>query len=316
VLLNETNFVSQTETSLRFIDHGAHRVAVLSGNPRASGTPLVFLHGFTGSVHFWPAWLPPSIRDHRRWHSIGLPGHWPGGFSSRGSAQGDGSDINITAESFAEILAAVIRKLSPTQPVALIGHSTGGFAALNLAARAPELVVNVVSVSGFAVGKWHGLLGRLQMLASRGWAGQRASAMLWSLTTFNPAVFRRLLRINAAKLELNSPVRESLLDLGARDAGRHDPAILAKLMANIRRFDIRPLLDGICAPTLIAGGDRDPIIRYEHTCELASEIRGAELVTFRDVGHLFFVECSDLFQHVLEDWIDRHCDPCEWKRTA
>lgn len=308
--------MSQTETSLRFIDHGAYRVAVLSGNPHASGTPLVFLHGFAGSVYFWPAWLPPSVRDHRQWHSIGLPGHWPGGFRPGEFAKADGSGTNFSAELFAEILAAVLRRLSPTQPVALIGHSTGGFAALNLAARAPELVVNVVSVSGFAVGKWHGIPGRHQTLASCGSAGRRASAMLWSLMTSHPAVFRRLLLINVAKLERISTEREPLLDLGAHDARRHDPAILANLLADIRRFDIRPLLSGIRVPTLIAGGDCDPIIRYQHTCELASEIRGAELVTFRHVGHLFFVECSDLFQHVLEDWIDRHCEPCTLQRTA
>ncbi len=299
------------ETELQFIQHGGHRVAVLSGNPHAAGTPLVFLHGIAGSVHFWPALLPPSIRDHRRWYSIGLPGHYPG--ESSGAVDYDG---NTSAEMFVEILAAVIRRLSPTQPVALIGYSTGGFAALNLAACAPELVASVISISGFSAGKWHGILGRLQSLASRGQVGRRACAILWKLITFNSAVFGRLLQFSAARQHKIAPDAKSLLSAVARDAKQQRAIVLASLFASIRQFDICLRLGGIRVPVLIAGGNCDPIIRYQHTGELASAIRGAELVTFRGVGHLFFAECPELFQEVLEDWIDRHCKLHELRRAA
>ena len=83
----------------------------------------------------------------------------PAGSLSR-RTQAGGFDDNISAELFAEILAAVIRRLSPTQRIALMGYSTGGFAPLNLAACVPELVASVVAVSGFSEGRWHGVLGR------------------------------------------------------------------------------------------------------------------------------------------------------------
>ena len=73
------------ETESQFIHHDGHRVAVLSGNPHALGTPLVLLHGIAGTVHFWPALLPPSVRDHHRWYSIDLPGHFPGALRQEAS---------------------------------------------------------------------------------------------------------------------------------------------------------------------------------------------------------------------------------------
>lgn len=299
------------ETELQFIDHDGHRVAVLSGNPHAPGTPLIFLHGIAGSVHFWPALLPPSVREHRRWYSIGLPGHFPGG-SSRAVDPADYASL----EKFTEILATVIRRLSAGQPVALIGYSTGGLAALNLAACIPELVTSVVSISGFSEGRWHGILGRLQSLASRGPAGRRACAILWKLITFNSAAFQRLLQLSAGKQNKLGPDAKLLLSVVARDAKRQRAFVLAGLFAGIRRFDIRTRLGRIRVPVLIAGGNCDPIIRYQHTGELASAIRGAEMVTFRGVGHLFFAECPELFQEVLEEWIDRHCTLRELRQAA
>lgn len=299
------------ETELQFIHHAGYRVAVLSGNPRASGMPLVFLHGIAGSVDFWPALLPPSLKYRRRWHSIGLPGHFPGGVSLASNC-----DSNISPDLFAEILSVVLKRLTHWQPVALIGYSTGGFAALNLAAREPQLVANVVSVSGFSVGKWRGLLGPLQGLAGHSRIGRRAFATLWSVVTSNRLALRKLVLRTAKKLEPPSPEQESLIALLMRDAKQQDPAMMADLFANIRRFDIRPLLGDMCVPTLIAGGDLDPIVPYQHTCELASTIPGAELIAFQGVGHLFFVECSTYCQQMLEDWVDRHCSSHELRRAA
>lgn len=287
------------EPELRFIQCGTHRVAVLSGNSQAPGTPLIFLHGIAGSVHFWPELLPPSVRNHRRWHSIGLPGHFPGDSSA--------SD-NFTAEAFADVLATVIRTLTPRQTVALIGYSTGGFAALNLAASAPELVSRVLCISGFAVGKWRGPLGRLQSLASHGRMGRSLYAAFWKMFTFNSHVCRRLIWLNAARSRSSATDTEPLLNRVVQDTQQQRAAVLARMFVSIRRFDIRLLLREIQVPTLIAGGNCDPIIPYQHTCELASMIRGAELITFRGVGHLFFVECVELFQEMLEDWVDENCE--------
>ncbi len=299
------------KSDLQFIHHGGYRVAVLPGNPQARGTPLVFLHGIAGSVDFWPALLPPNLKQRRRWYSIGLPGHYPGAFSTTA-----GFSSEVTPELFAEILSVVLRRLFSSQPVALIGYSTGGFAALNLAAREPKLVESVFSISGFSVGKWHGILGLLQKLAGLGHLGSRASATLWSLITSNPALFRKLLLSTAQQLEAHSFTRDSLIGIVEHDARQQNPVVLSELVARIRQFDIRPMLGAIRVPTLIAAGDCDPIVSYQHTRELASAISNAELVTFHGVGHLFFVECLDEYQRLLEDWIDRRCEPNQLRYAA
>ncbi|MCA9123136.1 MAG: alpha/beta hydrolase [Planctomycetaceae bacterium] len=299
------------ETELKLIDHAGYRVPVLSGNPRAMGMPLIFFHGIAGSVNFWPALIPPSLKYRRRWHSIGLPGHFPHEFAADSC-----SNATISAEHFADILSVVVKRLTLCQPAALIGYSTGGFVALNLAAREPDLVATVVSVSGFANGKWHGILGSLQKVAGYGQIGRRVCATMWSRIASNPKVFRNLLLRAARDLEPRSSERQELMSLLVHDAIQQEPTAMAELLANIRRFDIRPILRNVRVPTLIAGGDLDPIIPYEHTRELADLVQDAELVIFSGVGHLFFVECSTLFREVLNDWVERYCTSSELRRAA
>ena len=65
---------------------------------------------------------------------------------------------SLTVEMIVHVLTAAIRNLVGNQSVILVGHSTGGFAALAIAAHTPEIVRCVVSISGFAQGIWTGML--------------------------------------------------------------------------------------------------------------------------------------------------------------
>lgn len=293
--------MSSSDTNLRILEVNGHQIACLAGNPRGAGPPLVFLHGIIGSVYFWPPLLTSPVVKNRRWYSVGLPGHDPGRFPR------DHRRADITPEMFADVLAAAIRELEPHQPVGLVGYSTGGFAALNLAARAPELVAAVLSISGFAVGRWHSLLGNSQSLARHGLIGRQLFKAGFSVVAANSWLFKKLLLANArTKVERSSADVRQLLDVAAADAKRHNRNSLANLFAQIRGFDIRPSLANIRAPTIIAGGDRDPIIPVASTRELAAAVPQAELVELAGVGHLFFVECRDEFERLFEDWITRH----------
>jgi pimeloyl-ACP methyl ester carboxylesterase len=274
---------------------------VLEGNRCAGGLPIVLLHGILGSIDFWPAVLPHSVVNERRWISIGLPGHFPGRF-------GSGSDANqSTPEEFADVLSGAIRQMAPGEKVLLAGYSTGGFAALNLAARQPELVASVLSIAGFAKGTWWGLLGRMQSIASRGRFGRKLFAAGYRVLTSQPWLFERcLLAHSALRVDRRVPTVAAQLKSAAEDARRQDDDVMAALFARIRQFDIRPLLPKIRVPVAIAAGDCDPIIPYEHTRAIASAIPRAELIKFHGAGHLFHLECSDAFHTLLNAWLARH----------
>jgi pimeloyl-ACP methyl ester carboxylesterase len=102
-----------------------HQLAAVCLNTDASGQPVILLHGITSSLYAW-AIQPPCVLAQGPCYSLSLPGHFPAIFPADLRPQA------LTAETIAHVLVAAIRELVGDRPVTLIGHSTGGFAALAL----------------------------------------------------------------------------------------------------------------------------------------------------------------------------------------
>ncbi len=106
-----------------------HQIATLTHNMEKAGPLVVFIHGITSSVALWPDLLEgTALLETSRCLSVSLPGHWPSSFPS-----GLTTD-KISANLFAQTLRAAIEFHDQVSPVHLAGWSTGGFAALVLAA--------------------------------------------------------------------------------------------------------------------------------------------------------------------------------------
>lgn len=91
------------------------------------GSPVVLLHGFTGSKATWEN-TAESLQDHFQVITIDLPGHGKTITSSP-----------LTMESFAANLVEIFRYLK-LMPVHLVGYSMGGRTALSFAMLYPEWV--------------------------------------------------------------------------------------------------------------------------------------------------------------------------------
>src|SRR6187401_801162 len=107
------------------LDIAGHKIAACSANEHLSGTPVVFLHGITASIDCWLHSLPIEVREGRHWISLSLPGHFPSSFPKNFRPE------DVTTEMFAAVHNGAIKELVGDRPVALVGWSTGGFAALN-----------------------------------------------------------------------------------------------------------------------------------------------------------------------------------------
>lgn len=285
----------------RMLEIDGHRIAVISGNEEQAGVPVILIHGITASVDFWLPTLPLEIRDHRRWHSLSLPGHAPSTMPAGYRRE------QITESMFSDVLGQAIHLLTAGQPAHLVGWSTGSFSALAIAARHPKLVRSVASFSGFARGSWLGSIGLLQILAATPPLGgvitrhifRRLGQIPWlhEFTAIRAAANPRAVRQSAAWQETFPILHQAMT--------RHDPAVMTDLFVRLRTLNISAQLPKISVPVLIAGGNHDPYIPFAQTQFLAEQIPGAELVVLDRIGHMFFAECTDLYHTLLTDWLTR-----------
>ncbi len=213
--------------------------------------------------------------------------------------------MDFTSQRFAETFEEVFNALFSDERVSIVGFSTGGFAALNHAVHFPRRVANVLTIAGFSNGRWRGSLGLLQRLARRGAIGRLLFKKTVLILTGNFRLFEWIHQTTRVQRQSQyDAVVQETLQAVFQDASRHNAADIRILFERLRGIDILDELRTIRAKTIIAAGDRDKIVPYEHAKKLAGAIPNAELVTFNGSGHLFFADCLTEYQELLTDWAD------------
>ncbi|NDJ52522.1 MAG: alpha/beta hydrolase [Chloroflexi bacterium] len=282
------------------LDIDGHQIAVLGFNVEKGSLPFIFIHGILASVQFWPPVQTPLIRQYYTWYALSLPGHYPSRFA-------EGFDReSLSPELVADIFAKAIRKLVGKQRVVLVGHSTGGFSALTIAAHAPELVHAVVSVAGFASGVWTGGLGIMQNLARNGASlgdGMFESAI--NVVISSKANLNAHLRLYAAdaKALYNYPKIDRIVERLYESAQYLEASAMLPWFSRMPDIDIGDLLPHIAAPTLVVVGDKDPIVPADESYRIAKAVPYANLVTLKGVGHLPMFERPNPYHRAIQDWI-------------
>jgi pimeloyl-ACP methyl ester carboxylesterase len=205
----------------------------------------------------------------------------------------------------ARVMAVAIRQTVGERPVTLMGHSTGGFAVLNIAAHCPKLVRRVVSISGFAHGQWTGALGFYQRLVRMGGGGKVFYKLLYRLAGTSPAIFRATLRIYAAdaKALYANPDMDEMVVKTLYNYRRLDLDSMIHYFTVMPDTDITPVLSRIQAPVLVLTGDRDPIVPPDESRKIASMISNAELALIQGAGHMPFLERPAEYRAALSQWL-------------
>jgi pimeloyl-ACP methyl ester carboxylesterase len=275
-----------------FVDVGGHRLAYLAVNEhraRPEEPAVVFIHGVLASVRFWLDAVPPAFREDRAWYALSLPAHHPS------TVPADFGAEQVNERWFHRLMSGALEQLLEGRKAVVVGHSTGGFSALNLAIHHAPSVVGVVSVAGFHRGTWGGVEGLLLKLAGLGrWAGPlfELNVRIARSSRFVQRVFTTLLAHDREAFRA-SPLSERVLDSIRRDTRRQDPAALFALFRGIGRLEIGDRLCDIRVPCHVLAGSHDPVVPAAQSLCIASEVPGAELVVFRDVGHMPFMECTE-----------------------
>ncbi|MEV0331537.1 alpha/beta hydrolase [Nocardia sp. NPDC050717] len=226
-----------------------------------AGRPLVFLRWFTPDHANPKGWMRKSeVKT-----LAPLAGHFRVYAVNRAPGMAVGTTMADIAREHAEALAAEFGA-----PVDVLGISSGGSLALQLAADHPEVVRRlVIASSGY----------RLEDAA-------RASQMKYATAV---ADGRRGLH-HMVTQGIESPLKARLVGAVAWLA---DPLVRPKnpadTLAFVRAedaFDLDGRLADITAPTLVVGGDRDEFYSVDTFRHTADGIPGARLVVYPDTSHL------------------------------
>lgn len=280
-----------------------HTIVALEYNAHKAGTPAILIHGIMSSVGFWPE-EGPIFHDQFHWYSLSFPGHYPAVFPE-GFRHED-----LSAEMIARVLMKAIQQLVGNQPVLLVGHSTGAFAALAIAAQAPEMVRGIISIGGFAQGKWGGLLSLLQWQARMGVFGEAMFRMNVKSGVLHPRIALALSSFYAADKwayfsypHIYRSIREQFIY-----SKYLDPYAMAHYFNRMPEINISEWLPRIQAPTLVITGDKDPIVPPTQSALIASEITNSELVIVAGAGHMVMMERAAMYSQTINEWVKPFVD--------
>lgn len=229
------------------------------------GLPLVLLHGFPLDHRMWDA-VADALPAGRAVHAVDLPG-----------TPGNADDLPEPAlEASADLVAKVLRGAG-VEAAVVAGLSMGGYVALALVERHPELV------AGLALVDTKSTADTPEARANR----LRIADEAETTRSVDPV------RPMAASLlgETTRAARPELADEVSAWIDQQEPAGIAwSQRAMAARPDRSDVLRAFRGPVAVVVGDEDTVTPVEAAEHLVATAEGARLVVVPQAGHLSSVE--------------------------
>ncbi len=248
-----------------------------------SGPPVLFSHGLLWSTRMFDAQVA-TLRSRYRCIS----------WDHRGQGQSDVPKVRaISIEDCYADAVALIEHLG-VAPVHIVGLSMGGFVALRLAARRPDLVRSCVLLETSAEAESAENVPKYRTLNRVAkWFGLRIVA-------------NKVMPIMFGTTFLSDPARSVERGVWRERLSRNRRDIWRAVNGVIEREAIMPELKHITAPTLIMVGDED-VATVPHQSERThAAIRGSQLVRSPHAGHSSSIEQPVHVTAAIEAWVGRH----------
>lgn len=283
--------LSAAAPGCRFIAAAGTDVNVLcTGRGRRT---VVLLHGFGDTHATWRKVVPELVRRHRV-VALDLPG-----FGASRSIRGALLDGQVAA------IEGVLDALGVDGPVAIVGNSMGGAAALRFALAHPERTERVVAIApaGLGVGVpiwWRMLSGQLLSLR----------LVLMALEVVPPPFVESVARQIFLRLVVHDPARidrATLRELGRRYRTRRDVEDLYqlghRLVAELASGTLLERAEALDVPLLVLWGRQDRMVPVEHGQSLAAAVARSRLEVLESCGHCPQIERPDLLLPLLESFL-------------
>ena len=247
-------------------------VPYVSAGP-AAGTPVVLLHAWGESWRSFDRLLP-LLPGTIHAVAMDLRGH------------GD-ADKPATGYSLAEVAADVVALMDAVgiPSAVLLGSSSGGYVAQQVAITSPDRVSGLV------------LVGSPRSLQ---WRPSFADEVDQLTEPVDAAWVRKFL----AWFPLFHPVPQWYIDGRVQDGARMPAYVWQETLAGLVSARPPTATATITAPTLIVWGARDEVLTSEDQRALAVAIRGSRLIVYQDTGHLVLWEQPERVASDLTAFVD------------
>ncbi len=232
-------------------------------------SPLVCVHGFSGS---WRNWVPitPALERHHRVYVARLAGH------ARGSAWPSGADItvNVLADQLERDLDA-----AALDRVHLVGNSLGGWLSLELAARGRALSATALSPAlGWHSGGMHLRTLNLKLSVARAVFSAIAP---YAETVLKPSLLRRCL-LNGAMAHSE---RISVVEAAAFVRDNLRCSVYQELKDSFLQVEAE--LGAIDCPVQIGWPEKDALIpQHPYGVRFPALVPHAKVTALAGVGHV------------------------------
>lgn len=253
---------------------------------QGSGAPVILIHGLAASLHDWDALLPALASGGYSGYALDLLGHGE-------SAKPDSRSYHV--DWLADHLSAWVEALALDQPPVLVGHSLGGYLALDYAHRFPKSCRALVLVDPFY---------QLAQLPALLRFSYRSPALNTALIQRIPRfAFRLIIDLTSVSLghtggalySLPEHVRaQTALDYKRTNPGVYNiPHTLRDLTSNLPALDF---------PSLVVWGQRDQTLSpasFKHLVELLPVARGVCLSS----GHVPHQSNAQEFNQLVLEYL-------------
>lgn len=277
----------------RFLEVGGLDLHVkTAGEPGAEESNVVFLHGFGASVYTWHEVLPAFGED-----GMAVAFDRPGfGLTERPEAGSWRRGENpYAADRHVDLTIALMDELGLDTAI-LVGNSTGGSIAAQVALEHPERVRALVLV-GAAIYRAGGAPAWSRPLLHTPQLN-RVGPLLMRTLAGEPG--ENLLRAAWADPER---IEQETIDAYARYTRVEgwDRALWEVSKAN-RQPVAAGRLTEIDVPTLVITGAEDGVVPVADAERIAAELPAAELVVLESCGHTPQEECPAAFVRAVREW--------------
>ena len=249
------------------------------------GPLVIFLHGIGGDRSIWAHQL----------FAFAKAGYCAVAWDARGYGGSDDYDGPLRFTDIADDLARVMDAFAVNK-AHIVGTSMGGRISLEFFANHPDRFATL-TLAGV-----HASFGNFSPEKQQAFVAARSKPLIedgLEPADIAPGAISRLAGPN---------VSDDALSRAIEAASRLHKHSYIKTVEATTQFDREHVLGEIDVPTLVIGGEFDPLTPPDMTRKVAANINGAEYHMIYDVGHLVNLENPVEFNRLLDQFLARFRD--------